>query len=96
MAQQVGAQHFGSFTVPGQVRALGPMAALAGVGEESAKLVPLAVLALVAAGRVRRFAVTDWLLLGFVSGLGFQAFEELTRRVTAHVTRPGAAGSVVR
>lgn len=89
LAQQVGAHHFGSVTVPGQVRGLGPMVAIAGVGEESAKLVPLVVVAVVAAVRVRRFAVTDWLLLGFASCLGFQAFEELARRVTAHVTRPG-------
>jgi hypothetical protein len=91
LAQRVGAVHVGSLTLPGQVRGLGPMVALAGVGEESLKLVPLAVLALAAPGRVRRFAVVDWLLLGFVSGLAFQAFEELARRTAANVLPPGLA-----
>src|SRR5690606_36426648 len=30
---------------------------------------------------VRRFAVTDWLLLGFASGMGFTLTEEMARRV---------------
>lgn len=38
---------------------------------------------------LRVFVAVYWLLLGFASCLGFQAFEELARRVTAHVTRPG-------
>jgi hypothetical protein len=71
------------------VRGDGPGTVIAGMTEESLKLVPLAVLALAASGRVRRLAVVDWLLLGFASGLGFQAFEELARRTSAAVVRPG-------
>ncbi len=89
MAEQVGEHRFGSVVIPGRVRALGPLTAIAGVGEESAKLVPVVVLALLVAARVRRFAVVDWLLVGFAAGLGFQAFEELARRTAAHVLKPG-------
>jgi RsiW-degrading membrane proteinase PrsW (M82 family) len=71
------------------VRADGPGIVIAGMTEESLKLVPLALLAVAAPGRVRRFAVVDWLLLGFASGLGFQAFEELARRTSLAVMRPG-------
>jgi hypothetical protein len=91
LAQAATQTQFGSLTVPGQVRALGPMIALAGVGEESLKLAPLAVLPLLAPGRVRRFAVVDWLLLGFAAGLSFQAFEELARRTVAQVRGPTLA-----
>jgi PrsW family intramembrane metalloprotease len=72
----------------GGVRGDGPGTVIAGITEESLKLVPVVVLALLAPGRVRRLAVVDWLLLGFASGLGFQAFEELARRTSA-VVRPG-------
>jgi len=77
--------------VGGYVNAPGTSTVLAGLGEESAKLIPVAVLAVLAPGRVRRFAVADWLLVGFATGLGFQAAEELARRLVAHVTRPGLA-----
>lgn len=73
----------------GGVRADGPRIVIAGMAEESLKLVPLALLAVAAPGRVRRFAVVDWLLLGLASGLGFQAFEELARRAALAVVRPG-------
>jgi RsiW-degrading membrane proteinase PrsW (M82 family) len=73
----------------GGVRGDGPGTVIAGMTEESLKLVPLAVLALAAPGRVRRLAVVDWLLLGLASGLGFQALEELARRTSAAVVRPG-------
>ncbi len=73
----------------GGVRGDGPGTVIAGMTEESLKLVPLVVLALAAPGRVRRFAVVDWLLLGLACGLGFQAFEELARRTSAAVVRPG-------
>jgi hypothetical protein len=94
MAQAVGARDFGSLVVPGNVRGLGPMAALAGVGEESLKLLPLALLVVAAPGRARRFAVTDWLLLGFAAGLAFQAFEELARRTAVNVLRPGLSSVI--
>lgn len=71
------------------VDGVGNGTAIAGMTEESLKLVPLAVLALAAPGLVRRFAVVDWLLLGFASGLAFQAFEELARRTFEEVRRPG-------
>jgi RsiW-degrading membrane proteinase PrsW (M82 family) len=73
----------------GGVRGDGPGTVIAGMTEESLKLVPVAVLALVAPGRVRRLALVDWLLVGFAAGLGFQAFEELARRTSAAVVRPG-------
>jgi hypothetical protein len=64
----------------------GPGTAVAGLTEESQKLVPLAVVALVAPGRVRRFAAADWVLLGLAAGLGFQAWEDLVRRVSEAVS----------
>ncbi len=73
----------------GGVRGDGPGTVIAAMTEESLKLVPVAVLALAAPGRVRRLAVVDWLLLGFASGLGFQALEELARRTSAAVVPPG-------
>lgn len=77
--------------VGGYVNAPGTSTVLAGLGEESAKLIPVALLAALAPGRVRRFAVADWLLVGFATGLGFQAAEELARRLMARVTRPSLA-----
>jgi hypothetical protein len=69
----------------GGVAADGPRTAIAAFGEEALKLAPLAVLAAVAPGRVRRFTGADWLLAGVALGLGFQAFEDLVRRiVVAH------------
>ena len=69
----------------GGVAADGPRTAIAAFGEEALKLAPLAVLAAVAPGRVRRFTGADWLLAGVALGLGFQAFEDLIRRiVVAH------------
>jgi hypothetical protein len=47
--------------------------ALAGFLEESGKLVPLLVLVVLAPGRVRRFAASDWALLGFAAGAAFNA-----------------------
>jgi hypothetical protein len=63
------------------VAADGPRTAIAALGEEALKLAPLAVLAAVAPRRVARFSGTDWLLSGVALGLGFQAFEDLVRRV---------------
>jgi RsiW-degrading membrane proteinase PrsW (M82 family) len=64
----------------------GSAAALAGFLEESGKLVPLIVLAVAAPGRVRRFAATDWAVLGFACGVGFNAFEDALRQTAALVT----------
>ncbi len=71
------------------VRDPGAGAAIAGITEETLKLFPLVVVAVIAPGRVRRFAATDWLLLGFASGLGFQAWEDMLRRLSASIQRPG-------
>jgi RsiW-degrading membrane proteinase PrsW (M82 family) len=51
------------------------------------KLLPLAVLALLAPGRVRRFGANDWLLCGLACGMGFHAAEDSTRQVIPH--QPG-------
>lgn len=61
---------------------------VAGPAEETLKLLPLGVLAVVARPRVRRLAVVDWLLLGLAAGLGFQAVEDAMRRLALTV-RPG-------
>jgi RsiW-degrading membrane proteinase PrsW (M82 family) len=57
--------------------------------EEVGKLLPLAVLLVVALARARRFAVADFLLIGLAAGLGFQAVEDGLRRVW-WTTQPGA------
>lgn len=71
------------------VDAAGPRVAMAALTEESLKLLPLVLLAALAPGRVRRFAAVDFLLIGFASGLAFQAFEEFLRRLYIGLTRPG-------
>jgi Bacterial EndoU nuclease/PrsW family intramembrane metalloprotease len=63
--------------------------AVAAFTEESLKLVPVLLIVLVAAGRVRRFAVVDWLLVGFAAGLGFQAFEDVARRLYVATAKRG-------
>ena len=55
---------------------------IASLVEEVLKLTPLAVLALVAPGRVRRFLVSDWIVLGVAAGAAFEVVEEVTRRIT--------------
>jgi hypothetical protein len=67
------------------VGSAGPGTAIAALTEESLKLVPIALVALVGPGRVRRFAAADWLLLGMAAGMGFQAWEDLVRRLAAKV-----------
>jgi hypothetical protein len=62
---------------------------IAGIGEESLKVLPLAVFALCAARRAARWSAGDVLLLGVVSGLAFQTCEDVTRRLAAHVIKPG-------
>lgn len=89
LAVQVTQMRAGPLTIGANVRADGPSIAIAGVGEECLKLLPLTVLCLVAARRLPRLATTDFLLLGVSSGLAFQAVEDSLRRVAAAVTRPG-------
>ena len=55
--------------------------ALAAFIEEPGKLAPLVVAAMVAPGRVRRFAAVDWVLLGFALGAGFTVAEDGARRL---------------
>ena len=55
---------------------------IASLVEEVLKLTPLAVLAMVAPGRVRRFLVSDWIVLGVATGAAFEVVEEVTRRIT--------------
>ncbi|WP_244671721.1 PrsW family glutamic-type intramembrane protease, partial [Actinomyces succiniciruminis] len=62
--------------------------------EEVGKLVPLAVLALAAPGRVRRLLASDWLVLGVACGAGFEAVEEMARRVVILETEPGLFGAL--
>ncbi|GAB3252024.1 hypothetical protein [Kineosporia babensis] len=52
-----------------------------GLGQGVLTLVPVIVAVLVAPGRLRGFAISDWLLLGLAVGLGFQAAEQLVRSV---------------
>ncbi len=54
---------------------------LAGIGEEALKVVPVALLALAAPGRARRFTAADWFLLALASGGGFLMAEEAIRRM---------------
>lgn len=70
--------------------------ALAGFLEESGKLVPLLVLVVVAPGRVRRFAAGDWAVLGFTSGVAFNAFEDAMRQIAAHRSLWGLLGDSAR
>ncbi len=89
LALWVTTRHIGRTAFAGNVRADGPGIAIAGLAEESLKVLPLAVFALLAARRIHRFALVDYLLLGFAGGLAFQSCEEAARRLAAHVVRPG-------
>ncbi|MGL4745866.1 MAG: hypothetical protein ACRC35_14150, partial [Angustibacter sp.] len=62
---------------------------VASIAEEILKLGPLAAMAAFAPGRVRRFAVADWALVGLASGAGFEVVEESVRRVYLMTTRGG-------
>ncbi len=64
----------------------GSEVALASFIEEPGKLLPLLAVALLAPGRARRFAATDWALLGYASGAAFAAAEDFVRRAAR---RPG-------
>lgn len=50
------------------------------MSEESLKLLPVALLVVLAPRRARRFGACDWLLLGWASGSAFTAVEEGLRR----------------
>lgn len=72
----------------------GAQVAIAGIVEEAGKLVPIAVLVLLAPRRAARFATVDWLLLGLASGTAFLAVEESVRR-TAVATGNVGFGSLL-
>ncbi|MBD7919153.1 hypothetical protein H9657_12815 [Cellulomonas sp. Sa3CUA2] len=59
----------------------GPTVGIASVAEETLKLVPVALVALLAPRRASRFATADWLLLGLASGTAFLLAEETLRRL---------------
>jgi hypothetical protein len=69
--------------------AVGPAMAIAGIGEECLKLVPVALLVLLAPRRTARFAVVDWLLLGVASGTAFLTVEETLRRIALETGQAG-------
>ncbi|MBW3067957.1 PrsW family intramembrane metalloprotease [Actinomyces sp. 594] len=62
--------------------------------EEVGKLVPLAVLAVAAPGRARRLLASDWLVLGVACGAGFEAVEEMARRVLILEAQPSLFGAL--
>ena len=68
----------------------GPAIGIAAITEESLKLVPVALLVLLAPGRVRRFAAVDWLLVGLATGAAFLTVEEGQRRLA--LLAPGSRG----
>lgn len=74
------------------VEAAGPAVAIASVGEESLKLVPVVAIALLAPARVHRFALADWLLVGLACGTAFMAVEETLRRILFAADSPAADG----
>jgi hypothetical protein len=63
----------------------GASVALAALAEESLALVPALLLVALAPNRVKRFSATDWLLVGFVTGLSFQTVDDLARRTYGHL-----------
>ncbi len=67
----------------------GPAVMIASGTEETLKLLPLAVVALLAPRRAGRFAVVDWLLLGLASGTAFLLVEESLRRVALSTGKAG-------
>ncbi len=81
LAEQAVAQS--SQTVFGGIPTLaaGSRTAIAGFGEESLKLLPLAALVFLLPRAARRWSITDWLLLSFAAGLAFQLFEDSARQL---------------
>lgn len=70
---------------PGTVAHDGAATAVAALGEETLKLLPLALLAVAVPGRVRRFTAVDWVLVGYACGLGFTVSEEMVRNLALEV-----------
>ncbi len=62
--------------------------ALAAFIEEPGKLLILLVPALVAPGRMRRLAASDWMLLGYAAGAGFTVAEDFARRISMTAISP--------
>ncbi|WP_167202838.1 hypothetical protein [Actinomyces respiraculi] len=60
----------------------GAMISLAAFVEEPGKLLILLLPALVAPGRMRRMAASDWALMGYAAGAGFTIAEDSVRRLT--------------
>ncbi len=60
----------------------GALISLAAFVEEPGKLLILLLPALVAPGRMRRLAASDWALLGYAAGAGFTIAEDSVRRLT--------------
>lgn len=77
-----------------RVSETGAQVAIAGIVEETGKLIPVVLLALLAPRRAARFATIDWLLLGLASGTAFLAVEEAVRR-TALATGNAGLGSLL-
>lgn len=64
------------------VSATGPGVAIAAITEETLKLLPVALVAVLAPRRTGRLATVDWLLLGAASGAAFIAVEEVPAPVS--------------
>ncbi|QPL05710.1 protease PrsW [Actinomyces respiraculi] len=60
----------------------GAIISLAAFVEEPGKLLILLLPALVAPGRMRRMAASDWALMGYAAGAGFTIAEDSVRRLT--------------
>ena len=65
----------------GEVGTVAATVGVAGIVEESLKVLPLALIALAAPRRTARFGAVDWGLLGVLFGAAFLAVEEFIRRV---------------
>ncbi|UZN01640.1 restriction endonuclease fold toxin-2 domain-containing protein [Cellulomonas sp. S1-8] len=74
----------------------GPSVMIAAITEETLKLVPLAVVALLAPRRAARFAAVDWLLLGLAGGTAFLLVEESLRRLALAIGKAGIGFSSQR
>lgn len=70
----------------------GTRTSLAAFVEEPGKLALVLAICVVAPGRVRRFAATDWALVGFAVGAGFTVAEDGVRRLQD----PGLLGSLLQ
>ncbi|MFT4029991.1 MAG: hypothetical protein QM675_08940, partial [Protaetiibacter sp.] len=74
----------------------GASVGIAGLAEESLKLAPFAVFALLAPSRVRRMGAVDLLVIGWSLGAGFTLFEEGVRSLLYATGRgPGLIWAIV-